>query len=223
MAVILQLSCPPPSAIIPRKRRKPFAASRVAGATATVRTVQPREQAIPNIDFSNVNISIHQFQEISTGEINAGEVRLADEHTLDKINNRAHWRGSNTVTLSHHEVLAIKNAFVRTLSDSGVGADEINRIRQELGLAPRKPVDTFLLDRSIRPLSRQQTREILDQNAGTINAHVGAGTIRTSEELQARLSPGRCRTAAPSASRSTRSSPPGAPSRRTGAWRSSSR
>lgn len=93
---------------------------------------------MPNINFSNVNISIHQFQEISTGDINAGEVRLADEHTLDKINNRAHRRGSNTVTLSHHEVLAIKNAFVRTLSESGVGADEINRIRQKLGLAPRR-------------------------------------------------------------------------------------
>ena len=144
---------------------------------------------MPNINFSNVNISIQQFQEISTGDINAGEVRLADEHTLDKINNRAHRRGSNTVTLSHHEVLAIKNAFVRTLSESGVGADEINRIRQKLGLAPAKAVDTSLLDRSIQPLSRQQIREILDRNAGTINAHVGAGTIRTSEELQARLSP----------------------------------
>jgi hypothetical protein len=144
---------------------------------------------MPPINFSNVNISIHQFQEISTGEINAGEVRLLNEHTLDKINNRAHRRGSNTVTLSHHEVLAIKNAFVRTLSESGVGADEINRIRQKLGLAPAKAVDTSLLDRSIQPLSRQQIREILDRNAGTINAHVGADTIRTSEELQARLPP----------------------------------
>ena len=143
----------------------------------------------PNINFANVNISIHQFQEISTGEINAGEVRLADEHSLDKINNRYHHRGDNKVTLSHREVLAIKNAFIRTLSDSGVGAQEINRIRQELGLAPRMPVDTSLMQRSIQPLSRQQIREILDQNANAINAHVGAGTIRTSAELQARLTP----------------------------------
>ena len=70
---------------------------------------------MPNINFSNVNISIHQFQKISTGDINAGEVRLVNDHTLDKVNNHAHKRGSNKVMLSHHEVLAIKNAFVRSL------------------------------------------------------------------------------------------------------------
>ena len=144
---------------------------------------------MPNINYANINIGIQQFQDISTGEINAGEVRLRNENSLDMINNHAHKRGSNKTSLSHREVLAIKNAFVRSLSESGVGAEEINRVRQELGLAPRQPVDRSLLDRSIKPLSRQQIREILDHNAETINANVGPGTIRTSEELQARVAP----------------------------------
>ena len=144
---------------------------------------------MPNINYANINIGIQQFQDISTGEINAGEVRLRNENSLDMINNHAHKRGSNKTSLSHREVLAIKNAFVRSLSECGVGAEEINRVRQELGLAPRQPVDRSLLDRSIKPLSRQQIREILDHNAATINANVGPGTIRTTEELQARVDP----------------------------------
>ncbi len=46
-------------------------------------------------------------------------------------------------------------------------------------------MDTKLGERSLKPLSRQQIREILDQNAETINRTVGQGTIRTSAELYA--------------------------------------
>ncbi len=39
------------------------------------------------INLNNVHISLDEFQRISSGWYNAGEVRLKDEHTLDKMNN----------------------------------------------------------------------------------------------------------------------------------------
>lgn len=50
-------------------------------------------------------------------------------------------------------------------------------------------MDRNLRSRSIKPLTRQQVREILDRNAATLNATHGAGTVRTSDELYAGLSP----------------------------------
>ena len=137
------------------------------------------------INLSNVNISIQKFQEISSGKYNAGEVKLTSETSIDKVNNHVTMKFLNTTKISHVEVLAIKNAFVKALKGGGVDADELNRIRQELGLAPEKPVDKTLHERSIKPLSRQQIREILDRNAAAINQHEGAGTIRTSQEIHA--------------------------------------
>ena len=37
------------------------------------------------INLSKVNISIQEFQEVSSGTYNAGEVRLKNAHSLDKI------------------------------------------------------------------------------------------------------------------------------------------
>lgn len=39
------------------------------------------------IDLSAVNISLDEFQRTSSGWYNAGEVKLHDENTLDKVNN----------------------------------------------------------------------------------------------------------------------------------------
>lgn len=57
-------------------------------------------------------------------------MRLTSDHSLGKINHHVGLTGSNKVSLSHAEVLAIKDAFVRSLSQNGVPADEINRIRR---------------------------------------------------------------------------------------------
>ncbi len=145
------------------------------------------------VNLSNVNIQISQFQEVASGEINAGEVKLIGETSIDKVNNHVLRRGKNTVSQTLAEVLALKNAFLRALSGSGVGAEELSRIRRDLGLAPRQPIDKDLRSRSIKPLTRQQVREILDRNANVINATKGAGTIRTSADLNARVSAGTLR------------------------------
>ena len=138
---------------------------------------------LPRVDYSNVNITIQQFQEIASGKYNAGEVRLATATSLDKINHRVTFKGDNKVSLSHAEVLAVKQAFVRALSGAGVGADEVARVRAQLGLDPERPVDVELKARSLKPLSRQQIRSILDRNKETINQNVGVGTIRTHAEI----------------------------------------
>ena len=140
------------------------------------------------INLSNVNISLRQFQEISSGKYNAGEVKLTSETEIDKVNNHVTMKFLNSTKISHMEVVAIKNAFVKALKSGGVNGDELNRIRQELGLSPMKPVDKTLHERSIKPLSRQQIREILDRNANAINEQLGNGTIRTSAQIHAGVS-----------------------------------
>lgn len=122
------------------------------------------------IDLSKVNISIDQFQSISSGKYNAGEVSLTSETTLGKINNHVHKISANTKSLSHQEVLAIKNALVKALSENGVGQEEIKRIRREIGLGADTGIDKTLHERSLKPLTRQQVRQILDRNAATINS-----------------------------------------------------
>jgi len=134
------------------------------------------------IDYSNVSISLHQFEEVASGKYNAGEVKLTGQHTLERINNHIHFTRFNSTPIPHAEVLAIKNAFVRALSEGGVNAEEISKIRVQLGLAPSSAADAKLDERSIKPLSRQQIRDILDQYAGVLN-------MRTYSEIKANVPP----------------------------------
>ena len=138
------------------------------------------------INLSNVNITIQQFQAVASGVYNAGEVRLTSDHSIDKVNHHVGGFFSNNKHLSHAEVLAVKDAFVRALADSGVNADGIANVRRELGLAPDGAKDTDIARRSMKPLSRQQIRMILDEHAQEINNAVGAGTIRTESQLKER-------------------------------------
>ena len=139
-----------------------------------------------SIDLSRVNISLQQFQKMATGDYNAGEVALKSESKLTKINNHVHRLGANTESISHEEILAIKNAFVKALSANGVDKAEINRIRKELGLAPDETAPKTLAERSIKPLTRQQIRDIIDRNANAINAaraERGEKAFKTSAQL----------------------------------------
>lgn len=88
-----------------------------------------------SINLSKVDISLQQFQEISFGTYNAGEISLAGEKTLGKINNHVGRRGMNSARQSHAEVVAVKTALVNALSANGVAGEELSRIKRELGLA----------------------------------------------------------------------------------------
>ena len=134
------------------------------------------------IDYSNVSISLHQFEEVASGKYNAGEVKLTGQHTLERINNHIHFTRFNSTPIPHAEVVAIKNAFVRALSEGGVNTEEIGKLRVQLGLAPASAADAKLDERSMKPLSRQQIRDILDRYAGVLN-------MRTYAEIKANVSP----------------------------------
>ena len=70
-----------------------------------------------HVNLANVNILLQQFQKMSSGTYNAGEVTLTSETTLGRLNNHVVFTGWNGKSISHTEVLAIKEAFVRALSD----------------------------------------------------------------------------------------------------------
>ena len=70
------------------------------------------------INLANVNITIQQFQQIASGKFNAGEVKLKSEHSLDIINNHVRSRDENVKTISHDEVLAIKQALTTSAAAS---------------------------------------------------------------------------------------------------------
>ena len=138
------------------------------------------------INLANLNISLDQFQKMATGDYNAGEVALKSESKLTKINNHVHRLSANTKSISHEEVLAIKNAFMKALSANGVDMAEINKIRKELGLAPDETAPKTLAERSIKPLTRQQIRDIIDRTAHAINAsraEHGQKAFKTSAQL----------------------------------------
>ncbi|MCR5414771.1 MAG: hypothetical protein K6F50_08645 [Kiritimatiellae bacterium] len=140
------------------------------------------------INLGNLNISISEFQKVSSGRYNAGEIALKDGNSLAKINNHVTLTGRNSVSLSHSEVLAIKEAFVKSLAESGVAGGELENIRRQIGLSSEGARDKSLKERSIKPLSRQMVREILDRNADAINLATGGHTVKTSSELKAGVS-----------------------------------
>lgn len=122
-----------------------------------------------SINLNNVNISLAEFQRLAKGDYNAGEVRLASENKLEKVNNHVHLTFLNHKTIDHAEVIAIKNAFVKALEDNGVSPERLNEIRQKLGLASSSVNWTDMSKLSMKPLTRQQIREIIDANAQSIN------------------------------------------------------
>ena len=75
------------------------------------------------IDLKNLNISLNEFQRISSGWYNAGEVKLHDANTLDKVNNHvATWWYDNKDEISHAETVAIKEALVKVARESAKNA-----------------------------------------------------------------------------------------------------
>ena len=53
------------------------------------------------VNLSDVNISLQQFQDISSGKYNAGQVKLASATTLDKMNHHVHQTFRNDERISH--------------------------------------------------------------------------------------------------------------------------
>lgn len=88
-----------------------------------------------SINLSKVNISLNEFQRLSIGEHNAGETKLA------KMNHHVGSFFVNNDIISHEEVIAIKQALVKALSQNGVQEDTLRKIRNDLGLVAADPSD----------------------------------------------------------------------------------
>lgn len=143
-----------------------------------------------SIHISKVNISLDQFNAVASGKYNIGEVRLTKDGTgVEKVNNHKNTTFfSNNVKMSAEEAFSVKEAFVRALSGSGVDSKAIARIKKDLGIENKA---VALSKRDIRPLTRQEVRSIIDNNAAAINAKRGAGgvaAIRTSAQIYAGVS-----------------------------------
>ena len=116
-----------------------------------------------------MSLSIADFQKISNGTYNAGDITLTRGGKLDKVNNHVGLlKGWNNKSVNAATTLEVKNAFVQALKNAGVDADSIAAVREELGLPKSGSTKGFDLT-TLKPLSRTQTREILDRFAGVIN------------------------------------------------------
>ena len=122
-------------------------------------------------------ISINDFQRISNGTFNAGDITLTSSGKLDKVNNHVGiLKSFNKTSIDTQTTLRVKNEFVNALRQSGVGEAELAGVRKELGLGDADGKGLSLKD--LKPLTRAQTREILDRFAKTINDKAGSNIIQ---------------------------------------------
>ena len=116
-----------------------------------------------------MSLSIADFQKISNGYHNAGDITLTGSGKLDKVNNHVGiLKGWNNKSISAATTLEVKNAFVSALKNAGVDERALAKVREELGL-PQSGSTKGLDLSKLKPLTRAQTREILDRFAGVIN------------------------------------------------------
>ena len=98
------------------------------------------------INLGNVNISLKEFQEVSEGVHNAGEVKLSDENTLTKMNNHVTVKFLNRDKISHSEVIAIKEALVKALEGGGVDKGVTNVLGGiKAGAEERGPIEELFV------------------------------------------------------------------------------
>ena len=122
-------------------------------------------------------ISINDFQRISNGTFNAGDITLTSSGKLDKVNNHVGiLKAFNKTPIDVQTTLRVKNEFVNALRQSGVSDADIAAVRQELGLGDADGRGFSLKD--LKPLTRAQTREILDRFSKTINEQAGSNIIK---------------------------------------------
>ncbi len=121
------------------------------------------------------NISLAQFNAMSNGQYNAGQIDFGTgrngEAELVKVNNHIHKRSMNNVVLSPERILEIKETFLNALRNGGVTPERIAEIRDRLGIPTEldsrvgKAQFKGLLLARFTPLTRAQVRAILDEYA----------------------------------------------------------
>ena len=140
------------------------------------------------------SITLAEFNKIASGRQNAGQVDFkqnsAGEFTgeLVKINNHVIRKSKNDVHLDGQRVVAIKEAFLDALEKASVRDEDLQTIREELGLSGEidagADVNAALLDRRYKPLTRDQIRKMVDQYANQGRGFEGGEGVATEQEVR---------------------------------------
>lgn len=128
------------------------------------------------------DLTLKDFSKIATGTYNAGIVDIGTDRrgnaTLIKLNHHVHRTSKNNVVLSQAKICEIKEKFISALSNSGVTADKIKEIRNQLGIPESlsydkdHKIDNFDAKERFLPLTRNAIRAIIDKYAtNAINAN----------------------------------------------------
>ena len=142
------------------------------------------------------NISLAQFNAISNGGYNAGQIDFGTgrngETELVKVNNHVFKKSLNNVVLSPERILEVKETFLNALRDGGVSPERIAEIRDRLGLPTelgarvgKEQGKGFLLSR-FTPLTRAQVRAILDEYADGGRGFTDASRAAVSQKAWAK-------------------------------------
>ncbi len=127
----------------------------------------PKQEVNPKIlDLNDLDLSLEDFQKMSSGKYNAGELKLTSSGKLDIVNNHKTWTMFNNTKIDAAESFAIRAAFADALEAEGISEKRMHSIRKHLGLGDDNSLRST---RAFTPLTRQEIREIIDKNIKAIN------------------------------------------------------
>lgn len=157
-----------------------------AGTTTTGTTSSGSSRKPQAIKLDEFRFSLEEFQKLASGKYNAGNIVLTSKGKLDIANNHRHWTILNTKKISPEDAFAIRAAFLDALtSRAGLPPDKLAKVCERLGINEDL---TARNERAFTPLTRQEVREIIDANISDINARHGYPTLRTGDEIHAKVS-----------------------------------
>lgn len=146
-----------------------------------------REQDLEKtLDLSKLRFSLGDFQKLSKGTYNAGDLCLTSSGRLDIVNNHKTWTVFNNKSVDAADSFAIRVAFAKAMEAAGVDEKAMHGVRKALGL---RDDDSMSTGRALEPLTRQQVRELIDSNIAAINARRSPDRkLQTYDQLHARYS-----------------------------------
>ena len=134
-------------------------------------------------DLNKLHFTLDDFQKLSKGTYNAGEFHLTDSGKLDIVNNHKTWTVFNNVPVDGADSFAIRVAFAKAMAAGGLDQNAMKGVRKALGLGPGY---TLHGGEAFKPLTRQEVRELIDKNIGTLNARREANNqLKTYDQLHA--------------------------------------
>ena len=131
------------------------------------------------INLNNLDISLDQFNAVSNGKYNIGQLKLSDDGmSVYRTNNHKTLTFLNTTKISPDEALAVKLAFCKALANAGhLEKPEIASIKEKLCI-PEAGVATFkaLKEGTIKPLTAAEVRSFIDEYLSPAGNATGKGS-----------------------------------------------